>query len=80
MTDLIDRTARQVYIDDQPPGEKHRVVHDVVGPPRTANDGRRYNTRCRQVLTSFEGAVLTTQQTSCTRCLDGGRDRVMRGG
>lgn len=76
--DQLDRTARQVYL---PAGRTcDRAVHELVAA-EADDTGRLYRTLCRQVLAAREGAVLTTRDTTCARCLNGGEfNRLVRQG
>jgi len=61
VSDLLDRTARQVRL---PGGEVHRMTSAVTAP----NIGRAYRTGCARRLPATAGAVLTTAEVSCALC------------
>lgn len=66
-TDLLDRTARQVYMDRTRESQSG-TVHKLARADRNPNCGRIYRTRCHRILTAAAGAVLTTREVTCTEC------------
>ena len=62
MSDLIDRTARQVRLtgsDD---------IHRMTSAATLKDIGRAYRTGCARLLPASAGAVLTTAEVSCRAC------------
>lgn len=76
-TDELDRTARQVRVDGSPEYDHPSTVHRLRGQPYTVAElGRHYRIMCGGTLTAFEGAILTTREATCGRCLAGGGVRA----
>lgn len=50
----------------------NRAVHRLVANTFDPGQGRLYTTRCGTVLTNVEGAMLTTYDADCSKCLSGG--------
>jgi hypothetical protein len=65
VSDLIDRTARQVRL---PGGDE---IHRMTGAATLKDTGRTYRTGCAQMLPASAGAVLTTRRVSCALCTAG---------
>jgi len=61
--DELDRTARQVRLDNRDDSTVHDVHTSFADP-----SGIAYLTRCDQVLTAADGAILTTRGATCTTC------------
>lgn len=67
-TDQLDLTARQVRLGDR----DDRTVHALAASWSDPWVGATYRTVCCHILTKSEGAVLTTREADCGRCLRGG--------
>lgn len=65
MADALTAAARQVRMDVEDHGSPH--IHRL-SKAWTAPQGRAYRTRCSEVLSAFEGAILTTRPATCARC------------
>ena len=67
--DLLDLTARQVRLDGRNDSPVHRLRTSWVD----RRYGATYKTECEHIMTRAEGAILTTRDADCGRCLGGGR-------
>lgn len=66
LNDELGRIARQVRRDLQ-----GSPTHTLVADWTVEGVGVHYRTTCGKVLTHTDGAMLTTRETTCIRCISG---------
>ncbi|MFC7276259.1 hypothetical protein ACFQS1_19880 [Paractinoplanes rhizophilus] len=62
-SDVLDRTARQVYI----PGHAG-YIHRLATAKTSSRLGRVYTSDCDRTYYGMDGAVLTTAAVTCPHC------------